>query len=103
MPNFDTKNVDLSLNKTPTKTDEHDEAKVQTPRTPRTPRTPAANVFDQAVQSSPKGKALHFDSDILKKIGAQIIYLLMKTSETEDDSLDIKSKCSITFLYCVNV
>ena len=54
-----------------------------------TPKTPAVNEFDQAVQSSPKIKNLHFDSPILKKIGAEIIYLALKTKETEDDSLDL--------------
>ena len=93
MPSTNFKNVDLSLNKTPTKGAGREDVQMHTPK------TPAANEFDQAVQSSPKGKNFHFDSPTLKKIGAQIIYLALKTKDTEDDSLDMNGECFVMILY----
>ena len=78
--------MDLSLSKTPTKVPGVDDIQVHTPK------TPAASEFDRAVQNSPKGSNLHFDSPILKKIGAQIIYHLLKSDDSEIEPLDADSE-----------
>ena len=90
MPNLNGKSVDLSLQKTPAKMTSHKEVK------PPTPQTPAACVFDQVVQNSPNGRKIHFHSIASKKIGAEMIYLLLRTTDTGDESLKLDRERSLT-------
>ncbi|XP_065053383.1 telomere-associated protein RIF1-like isoform X2 [Rhopilema esculentum] len=97
--------VDLNLQKTPTKANGDEVLKVETPI------TPAARKFDIARQkSSPRNKNLHFDSGQLKKSGAEILYHLIKSEDSDDDpfetsvsiefepvSLDIIKKNAVIF------
>lgn len=91
MPDLNGKGIDISL-KTPTKPTTKEEFKIQTPS------TPAAYEFDLAVQKSPKGKSIHFDSIVLKKMGAEIIYLLMKGVDGEEETLETDGEHSIESL-----
>ena len=90
MPDVSVKNAGPALSKSPTKTSKRDVAHAQTPG------TPAEKAFDLAAQASPKYKHLYFESTVLKKSGAQLLYLILKTDEIEDESLDMMCECCAT-------
>ena len=90
MPDVNIKNAGPTISKSPTKSSKRGAAHAQTTR------TPAAMEFDRVAQASSKYKHLYFDSTVLKKSGAQILYLLLKTDEIEDESLDIVCECCAT-------
>ena len=78
--------MDLELAKTPVKLTKDGPSLLSPVLT--SPRIPASNEYNTAVKSAIKMPNVHFESSELKKMGAEIIYFLLKQESTKELSLE---------------